>query len=108
MNAFSDEMKCGAARHLERRPRIMGEHKDRRVIWRLVSPPAFPTLIRPRSAHGAKHIPPENISADPFEAPRCDIVVDAGLATFVPVHPLPGARLSVPPAVAVGSSFIRK
>src|SRR6266568_3328423 len=85
-------MKFRASRHLERSPRVMREHKDRRVIRRLVAPPAFPTFIRPRPAHGAKHIPPENVSADPFKAPRRDVVVDAGLAILMPMHPLPGAR----------------
>src|ERR1700686_1115924 len=85
-------MKCGAARHLERGPRVMREHKNRRVIGRLVTPPAFPTFIRPRSAHRPKHIPPENINANSFKASRRDIVVVAGLAIFVAVHPLPGAR----------------
>src|SRR6266404_4108442 len=85
-------MKCGAAFHLERRPRVMGEHKDRRVIRRLISPPAFPTFVRPRAAHRPEHIPPENIRADTSEALRRDIIVDAGLAAFIAVHPLPGAR----------------
>src|SRR5260370_21555364 len=91
---MSDKMKCGAARHLERCPRVMREHKDRRVIGRLVTPPAFP-LIRPfwpSPAHRTKHIPPENISANPFKALCGDIVVDAGLAILIAVHPLPGAR----------------
>src|SRR5216684_3323479 len=92
MNAVSDESKLRAARHLERSPRVMGEHKDRRVIGRLVTPPAFPTFIRPWSTHGAKHISAENIRADPFEALRRDIVVVAGVAISIAVHPLPGAR----------------
>src|SRR5712691_7540092 len=70
----------------------MGEHKDRRVIGRLVTPPPFPTVIRPGASNRAKHIPPENISADTSEALRRDIVVDAGLAIFIAVHPLPGER----------------
>jgi hypothetical protein len=61
----------------------MGEHKNRHVIGRLVTPPAFPTVIRPEASDRAKHIPPENISADTIEASRRDIVVDAGLAIFI-------------------------
>src|SRR5712692_5325078 len=85
-------MKCGAARHLERSARVMGEHKNRRVIRRLISPPTFPIFVGPGPADRAKHIPPENISADSFEALRRDIVIDASLAIFIAVHPLPGAR----------------
>src|SRR5258705_8857287 len=94
MNAFNDEMKCGAAFHLERSPRVMREHKNRRVIRRLISPPPFPLIrpFRPIPAHRPKHIPPENMSANPFESPRRHLVIDAGLALFITVHPLPGAR----------------
>src|SRR5712691_12137203 len=92
MNAISDEPKFRAARHLERSPRVMGEHKNRRVIGRLVTPPAFPTFIQPGPTDRAKHIPPQNIGADTSEALRRDVVVDAGLAIFIAVHPLPGER----------------
>src|SRR5437016_2937770 len=70
----------------------MGEHKDRRVIRRLISPPAFPTFIGPWSAHGAKHIPSENISADILKTPCGNVVVDAGLAIFITMHLLPSTR----------------
>src|SRR5437667_5871700 len=70
----------------------MSEHKDRRVIRRVVTPPAFPTLIRPWSAHRDKHIPSKNIRADILKTPCGNVVVDAGLAIFTAVHPLPGAR----------------
>jgi hypothetical protein len=70
----------------------MGEHKDRRVIRRLVSPPTSPTFIQPRPTDRSKHVAPENIRADLIEALRRDSVVDAGLTVFIAVHPLPGAR----------------
>src|SRR6266550_8683237 len=85
-------MKCSAAVHLERRPRVMREHKDRRVIRRLISPPAFPTFIRPRSTHWTKHIPPENICANILKALCGNVVVHTSLAILAAVHPLPGAR----------------
>src|SRR5436853_5207200 len=49
VNTISNEVKRGAAFHLERCPCVMGKHKDRRVIRRLISPPAFPTFIGPWS-----------------------------------------------------------
>src|SRR5882672_627744 len=85
-------MKCSAARHLERRALVMGEHKDRRVIWRLISPPTFPTLIGPWASDWAKHIAPENIGAYILKTPGGNVVFDAGLAIFIAMHPLPGAR----------------
>src|SRR5258707_1168935 len=87
-------MKCGATCHLERSSLVMREYKNRRVIRRLISPPAFP-LIRPLwpiPAHRPKHISSENVRANILETPRGNIVVDAGLAIFVAMHPLPGAR----------------
>src|ERR1700694_2316625 len=87
-------MKCGAARHLQRDPRVMREYKHRRVIRRLVTPPTLP-LIRPfwpPASDRPKHIPPENVSADILKTPRGNVVVDAGLAIFTAVHALPGAR----------------
>src|SRR6266498_1956490 len=96
MNALSNEPKLRASLHLHRRPLVMGEHKDWRVIRRLVTPPAFPTFIRPGASDRAKHIPPENISADTNEALRRYIVVDTGLAIFIAMHPLPGARWKEP------------
>src|SRR5258706_7631037 len=96
MNAVSDEVECSTTLHLERSPRVMREHEHRRVIRRLISPPAFPTLVRPWSAHRTKHIPSENIGADILETARGDIVVDAILAVFATVHTLPGASREEP------------
>jgi hypothetical protein len=92
VNAVSDEVKRGASRHLKRRPSVMGEHKDRRVIWRIVTPPAFPTVVWPGASDGAKHIASENISADILKTPRGNVIVDTGLAIFIAVHPLPRTR----------------
>src|SRR6185437_1894856 len=96
MNTVSDEVERSTTFHLERSPRMMREHKDRRVIGRLISPPAFPALVRPWPAHGTKHIAPQNISADILETPRGDLVVDANLAVFTTVHSLPGAGREEP------------
>src|SRR5258708_18853640 len=66
----------------------MGEHKDWRVIRRVVTPPAFPLIrpLRPIAAHRAKHIPPEDISADILKTPCRNVVIYAGLAVFLAMH----------------------
>src|SRR5881394_4181822 len=42
VNAIGDKTKLGASCHPERRPRVMREHEDRRVIRRLFAPPTLP------------------------------------------------------------------
>ena len=75
---------------------MIGEHEDGRVIRRLVSPPAFPAVVRPRAPDGTKHVTPENPGTDPGAAVRSNIVVYARLAIFIAVHVLPGARVEEP------------
>jgi hypothetical protein len=96
VNTVGDEPKHRAAFHRERRSRMMSQHEDRRVIRRLVTPPAFPAVIRPRASDGAEHVSTENPSADSAEAFRRNIVICARLAIFTPVHPLPGPRVEEP------------
>src|SRR5262245_37324051 len=79
MNAFRDEPKLRPSRHLERRSRMMGEHEDRRVIRWLLSPPALPAVIRPGTADGPEHVPPENPGPDSGEGQLSHVVVDARL-----------------------------
>ena len=45
--AFGDKAKLGTSRHPERRPRVMRQHEDGRVIRRLFAPPALPAVVRP-------------------------------------------------------------
>src|SRR5258708_4593191 len=64
VNAFGDKAKLRTSRHPERRPRVMRQHEDGRVIWRLVAPPALPAVIRPRASDGTEHVAPQNPGAD--------------------------------------------
>lgn len=92
----SDESELRAARHLDPRSRVMSHDEDGSVIRRFVTPPPFPTLVRPGASDGAEHVSPDNPGADLRETSRRDIVVDARVATFVAVHVLPGARVEDP------------
>src|SRR5579859_2031140 len=80
VNPFGDEMKLRPARHLEYLARVMRQHEHRRVIWRLVAPPAFPVLVRPRTPNRSEHVAPEDPGADAGKSLRRDAVVDAGFA----------------------------
>src|SRR5260221_6671676 len=50
LNASGDKAKLRTSRHLKRRPWMMRQHEDGRVIRRLVAPPAPPTIVLPRSS----------------------------------------------------------
>ena len=96
VNTVGDEPKYGPALHHERRSRMMSQHEDRHVVRRLVTPPAFPAVIRPRASHRAEHVSTENPGADSGESLRRNIVIYASLAIFISVHPLPGPRVEEP------------
>src|SRR5215475_8104508 len=74
----------------------MRQHEDGRVIRRLVAPPAFPAVVRPRAADGTKHVATENPGADSAKALLCDSVVDSGFSIVVAVHRSPDAGVEKP------------
>src|SRR2546430_16815452 len=60
VEAVGDEVEGGPAFHLDRLVGVMGEHKHRRVVRRLGTPPAPPVLLPPpagRPAHGPPPAP---------------------------------------------------
>ena len=87
VEAIGDEVERGTAFHQERWAGMVREDKNRRVIGRLVAPPAFPGVIGPRPANGSEHIPADNPGADVFEGLRGEIVVEtfraAGLVVYL-------------------------
>src|SRR5712691_9841935 len=60
VNAFGDEPKLRTSRHAEGRSPVMGQDEDRRVIRRLLAPPALPAVIWPRASNGTEHVSPKN------------------------------------------------
>ena len=50
-NPVSNEMEGRASLHYEWRTRMISEHKNLRMIYRVITPPTSPTLIKPRTAH---------------------------------------------------------
>ena len=66
----------------------MGEHEHRRVIGRVVAPPALPLIVRPGAARGAEHIAAENPGADPLNTARGKIVVDPNCPAATAEHRL--------------------
>ena len=85
------KMEDGAALHLDRRPRMMGEDEDRRAIGRLLAPPDLPALVGPGPAHRAEHVAAQYPGPDIVEAAHGEPVVDAGRALAFAVERLEGA-----------------
>src|SRR5467141_534836 len=96
VNAFGDKAKLRPSRHPERRPRVMRQHEDGRVIRRLVAPPALPALVRPRAPDRTEHVAPENPGTDSGKALLRDSVVDSRLSIVMAVHLPPQASMEEP------------
>src|SRR5262245_31314889 len=92
LDAIGHEDELRPARHLERRARMVRQDEDRRVIRRLVSPPALPALVRPRAADGPEQVAADDPGAEPRHPLLRDGVVDTRLALLVAVHLPPDAR----------------
>src|SRR5947207_15182916 len=96
VNAFGDKAKLRTSRHPKRRPRVMRQHEDGRVIRRLVAPPALPAVVRPRASDRTEHVAPKNPGADSGKTLLGNSVIDSRLAIVVTVHPPPHACLEEP------------
>src|SRR5436190_23907461 len=62
VEAACDEVEGRPAFHLDRLVSVMGEHKHRRVVRRLGTPPAAPVLL-PLAADRPEHVPPHDVRA---------------------------------------------
>src|SRR5438128_8623051 len=86
VNALGHKAKLRTPRHPKRRPRVMRQHEDGRVIRRLVAPPALPAVVRPRASHRTEHVAPKNPGADSVKALLGDSVIDPRLSIVMAVH----------------------
>src|ERR1700674_3360328 len=96
VNAFGDKEKLRTSRHLKRRPRVMRQHENGRVIRRLVAPPALPAVVRPRASDRTEHVAPKNPGADSGKALLRDPVIHSRFAVVMAVHRPPYARVEEP------------
>src|ERR1700738_2942220 len=72
---------------------MVGEHADRRVVGRVLAPPASPALV-PVSAAGSEHVASHYVGADPGDQAGHDLGVRAILAALTPrlLVPAPGGE----------------
>src|SRR5260370_22437739 len=89
VHATSDKAKLRSSRHPERRPLVMCQHEDGRVIRRLVAPPALPAVVRPRASDRTEHIAPKNPGTDSGKALLPKSVIYSRLSTVIALHPTP-------------------
>jgi hypothetical protein len=72
------------------------KHEYRRVIRRIVSPPAFPFPIGPWPPHRAEHVPAENPRTDISYPASRKFVIGSSAAGILPVHMPKGGRPESP------------
>ena len=90
LRAIGNKMEYRVPVHRKVGPWVMREHKDRRMVWGIVAPPAFPGIVLPWTANRPKHIAAHNPCANIFERLRSKIVVDAYRSTAFSNHLLEG------------------
>src|ERR1700730_16112522 len=96
VDAFTDKEKLRTSRHAKRRPRVMRQHKDGRVIRRLLAPPALPAVVRPRASDRTEHVASKNPGTDSGKALLRNPVIDSRFAVVIAVHLPPRARVEEP------------
>src|SRR6266446_7648212 len=96
VNAVGHKAKLRTPRHPKRRPRVMRQHEDGRVIRRLVAPPALPAVVRPRASDRTEHVAPKNPGADSGKALLRHSVIDSRLPIVMAVHPPPYSCVEEP------------
>ena len=96
VDAVGDKMKRRASAHVHRRARMMREHENRRVVRRVVTPPAFPLVIRPCATNWSEHIAAQNPRADALRSALRKIVVNTSRAFVLALHLLKRARWNEP------------
>src|SRR5579863_10771032 len=96
VNAVSDEMEGGPARHGDWRSRVMGQHENGNVVRRIFAPPALPSLVRPGTADRPEHVAADDPRADIFETAGGEIIADSGRAAVLPCHPLKSPSVEHP------------
>src|SRR5215210_6071900 len=94
--AFRDKAKLGTARHPKRRARVMCQYEEGRVIRRLVAPPAFPAVVRPRTSNRTEHVAAKDPGTDPGKALLRNSIVDSRLSIVMAVHVPPYACVEEP------------
>src|SRR5258705_1831831 len=107
LDALAHEDKGGAAFHLDRITRMVRQHEGRRMIGRVVAPPALPAPVRPGTADRPEHIAAEDEGAEPIHRTVCIGLINTVRAAVLTDHGPEHARaeyplVQLPPTLAEG------
>jgi len=91
VDAIGDKVEGRAAGHLNRWAWVVGEHENRSMVRRIVSPPSFPRIVWPGATDWSKHVSADDPGADIGEAACGKVVVDTRGAALFAMHLLEGA-----------------
>src|SRR3569833_3405923 len=80
-NASRDEVERGAAFHLDRWARVVGQDEDWNMLRWIVPPPAFPEQNQPQTTNKTKQKPPLYPGSDILNAARGEVIVKPRRAT---------------------------
>src|SRR6202795_5287783 len=105
LDTVGHEDEGGAAFHLDRIARMVRQHEGRRVIGRIVAPPALPARVWPRAADRPEHIAAEDEGAEAVHRTMCVGLIDAVRAAVLTDHCPEHARtehplVQLPPTLA--------
>src|ERR1044071_992000 len=96
LNSAGDEMKDRPAFHGDRLARVTRQHEHRRMIGRILPPPAAPLVVTPRPALGAEHVAAHDPRTDPHHAALRKIIVGARGPPRLSMHLAKRARTHKP------------
>ena len=83
-DAIRHEMEGGPSKHFDRFASMMCEYECRRVIRRLVAPPALPLIIGPLASDRSEHVSAKNEGSDAVHRPARVRIICSGLASAFP------------------------
>src|SRR6185295_10259336 len=82
VNSVGNKVKRSSALHFNRVTGMVSKDKCRHVIWRLVSPPAFPVIVGPRAPDRAEHVSAHYPRTLALHRLRRKSVIDAGFSAL--------------------------
>lgn len=95
-DAVRDEMKRRSAQHLDRRSWIMRQYESRRMIRRIVTPPALPLIVRPFPTNGSEHVATEDEGTETFHCAPGEPVIKASFTVLFSQHLAKSSRREKP------------
>jgi hypothetical protein len=91
-DSIPDEVKRGPSTHRQGGARVMGQHEDWSVIWRIVAPPSLPSVIRPRASHRPEHVATDDPRSNVLEPSCHEVIINTGCPGILIHHGVDGVK----------------